>query len=121
MIIVQEGNKELFSGLSANVGEGLGTGLGRFAVFFSFFASRTSLFSFVFFDAAELVDEAHLTGKERVTLGADIDRNGIAGRASLERVAAAAGNRDLVVFGMNIGFHGGYSIRKIYFFLVSER
>lgn len=92
---------------SSNIGEGLGTRLGGFAVLFGFFAGSTGLLGLVFLDAAELVDKAHLTGKERVTLGADVNGDGVAGRAGLESVAAAAGNRDLMVFRVNVGFHEG--------------
>ena len=100
---------------SSNVGECLRATLGGFAVLFGFFAGSTSLFSFVFLDTTELVDEAHFTCKEWVAFGADINRNGVAGRTCLERIAAAAGNRYWIVFGMDVGFHGGNYSRVFIF------
>ena len=58
-----------------------------------------------FVDAAKLVNEAHLTSEERVAFGADIHgKIGLRG-ACLEGSTTAAGNGDLVVGLMDLGFH----------------
>lgn len=88
--------------MSTDIGQGLGAGLGTFAIFFGFFARGGFLFSLEFLDSAELIDEAHLTGKEGVALGADIDGHGIASGASLERRPARAGDRDLMVLWVDV-------------------
>ncbi len=87
---------------SADVGESLGTRLGTLAIFFEFFACGGFLFGLEFLYAAELIDKAHLTGKERVALGADINCHSRSGRASLERGTTRAGDSDLVVGRMNV-------------------
>lgn len=87
--------------LSTNIGQGLGAGLRTFAIFFGAFARSGTLFGLEFLDAAELVDEAHLTSEERVTFGADIDSDCILGGASLERGTTGASDRDLIVCGVD--------------------
>lgn len=97
----------------ADIGEGLGTITTAFAVLFGFFANSSFLFGLEFLYAAELVDKAHLTGKERVAFGADINGHGRSGRASLERGTTGAGDSDLVVGRMNVCFHKRRFYHKI--------
>ena len=57
-------------------------------------------------DASCGVDQLLFAGKERVAGRTDFDvQVTFAGRASLERLAARAGNGYFVVFGMNSWFH----------------
>src|SRR3954466_7139519 len=61
-----------------------------------------------FVDAAGRIDDLLLTGVERVAVRAHLDLQIVSeGRAGLERVAARAADRNLFVFGMALGFHGG--------------
>lgn len=70
--------------LGADIGQSLGTSLRSSAVFFDFFASGGFLFGLEFLYPTELIDKAHLTGEEGVTLGADVDSKISLGGASLE-------------------------------------
>ena len=57
-------------------------------------------------DASCGIDQLLLPGKERVASGTDFDvQVTFASRASLERFAASAGDRDFNVFGVNSWFH----------------
>ena len=57
-------------------------------------------------DASCGIDQLLFAGKERVAGRTDFDvQVTFAGRASLERLAARAGNGYFVVFGMNSWFH----------------
>ena len=58
-------------------------------------------------DAARGVEDLLLAGIERMAVRADFDRKVVSqSRPRLERVPARAGDADVVVFGMRIGFHG---------------
>ncbi len=59
-------------------------------------------------DPAGGVHQLHFAGEVGVAGGADFQPDGLApdGRASLEGVPAGAGNRDLVVVGMDASLHG---------------
>jgi hypothetical protein len=61
-----------------------------------------------FFDAAGGVNDLLLAGVKRMAQRADFDIQRLAvGGTGLEGVPAAAGDRDFVVIGMDIGFHAG--------------
>ena len=59
-----------------------------------------------FLDAARRVNELHLAGEERMARRADFDGDVLARAARGELVAAAAGDDDFFVFGVNVFFHG---------------
>lgn len=96
--IVQRGDLSLGS----HVGQGLGAGLGTFAVFFGFFAGGGFLFGLEFLDSTKLIDEAHLTGEEWVALGANIHFEIGFGGACLERGTARTGDGDLIVLWVDV-------------------
>src|SRR5438132_5492054 len=56
-------------------------------------------------DLARRIDEALLTGKERVTCGTHVDMQVLLGRARLPRVAATTRNCGQFVFGMDARLH----------------
>jgi hypothetical protein len=71
-------------------------GFGRYRIFFA-----------EFIDATAGIHDFLLAGIERMAIGANFDLQILAvGRASLELVAAGAGDRDDLVIWMNAGFHG---------------
>lgn len=98
---------ELISLSSSHVGQGLGTSLGAFAVFFSFFSRGGFLFGLELLDAAQLIDEAHLTSEEGMALGADVHGKIGLGGASLESGTARAGDGDLIVLWVDTRLHRG--------------
>ena len=64
-----------------------------------------AIFSHEFFDSSGRIDEFLLAGKKRMAGRADIDAHIAAGRANLKSIAAGAGYRTELVFGMDFCFH----------------
>lgn len=102
-MIIQESN--LLGLGSADVGQGLGAYLGTLAIFLGFFTSGGFLFSLEFLDPAELIDKAHLAREEGVAFGTDVDGQISLGGASRKLGTARTGDGDLIVFGVDRGFH----------------
>ena len=94
--------------IGADVGQGLRTSLRTFTIFFDLFAGGGFLFSLEFLDPAELIDETHFTGKEGVTLGTDIHGKVGLGGTGCKLGTTATGDGNLIVFGVDRGFHEGY-------------
>ena len=55
--------------------------------------------------ATSRINKLLLAGEERMTVGAYLNIDGLAGRTSFVLGAAGAGNFQLVIFRMNSGFH----------------
>lgn len=103
--VIHEDSINLFGGRCAEFGEGGGAVLGGFAVFFGFFAGSGGGFSLEFLHTTDFVDEALLTGEEGVAFGADVGGNSGFGAACLESGTTRAGDGDLIILRMNVGFH----------------
>jgi len=67
-------------------------------------------------DAARGIDQALLSGVERMALGTDFDVEFAHRRAGFKSVAASAGNHAATVNGMDCGFHWFNSRRQISYF-----
>jgi hypothetical protein len=60
------------------------------------------------FNTASDINKLLRAGEERMAFRADTDSNGRTSRTSVDNVSASASNRCLLVFRMDISFHGTF-------------
>ena len=83
------------------------TRLIRFGLFL-FARLLQTLFELI--NAAAGIDKLLFAGEERMAFGADLHADVLFGGAGFDHFAAGAGNGGLLVFGMDIFFHGNHLV-----------
>jgi hypothetical protein len=81
-------------------------------VLFLFAALVVGIFLFEFFNPPGSIDQFLLSGKERMAGGTDFNPYFVHHGTEFEFVAAGTNSGDLMIGGMDIGFHGKHSLDK---------